>query len=39
MLYFKNCLNIEAIECCRRELIFEFLFDLHGGQINDEDLT
>ncbi len=30
MLYFKNCLNIgtpKAIECCRRELTFEFLFD------------
>jgi hypothetical protein len=40
MLYLKICLNIgtpEVIECCRRELTFEFLFDLHGGQTNAED--
>jgi hypothetical protein len=40
MLYLKNCLNIgtpKVIECCKRELTFEFLSNLHGGQINDED--
>ncbi len=35
----KNCLNLETletIECHKWLLKFHFLYDLHGGQANDE---
>lgn len=39
MFYFKTCLNletVEAIKCLKWLLKFDFLYDLHGGQENDE---
>jgi len=42
MLYLRICLNIgtpEVIECCKKELTFEFLVHLHGGQIKDFYIT
>ncbi len=39
MFHLKNCLDfetLETMECHARELTFEFLHDLHGGEVNDE---
>lgn len=40
-VYLDNCLNLETletIECHKWLLKFDFLYDLHGGQGNDEQI-
>ncbi len=39
MLHLQKCLNLKTqwtLQCHTNELIFEFLHDLHNGQVNDE---
>jgi len=39
MLHLQKCLNLkvpQALQCHTNELTFEFLHDLHNGQVNDE---
>jgi hypothetical protein len=39
MFHLKICLDfetLETMECCARKLTFEFLHNLHGGEVNDE---
>jgi len=40
MFHFEFCLNLgtlEVMEYHRRELTFDFLHDLHSGEVNDEE--
>jgi len=31
-----NLGTLEAMECCKKKLTFDFLHDLHGGEVDDE---